>query len=57
MKLDNKNKIAYLAHPTAAEEVKKARELGFEIIDIRFAPEGLDSGKDGKSGKDGAAAA
>lgn len=53
MKIDKEKKIAYLAHPTDPLEVKKAREAGLEIIDIRFAPEtpSEESAKDGGAAK------
>jgi len=41
MILDKEKKIAYLQFPAKADDVAKAKDLGYEIIDILFAPDDL----------------
>ncbi|MCL2182303.1 MAG: DUF262 domain-containing protein [Chitinispirillia bacterium] len=36
--LDNVNMKAYVEHPVSADEAKELRDLGYEIVDIMFAP-------------------
>jgi hypothetical protein len=45
MILYNEKKVAYLTFPAKADEVSKAKELGYEILDDLFTPEELKKAK------------